>query len=374
VDFSLPAELESLRTEAIAVARDATEDVDSPENGWIIGHSAAFAKELGDRGWIGMTWPVEEGGRGRTALERFVVYEALIEHGAPIAAMWFADRQMGPVLLQFGTTEQRRRFLPGIIDGTSMWCIGMSEPDAGSDVASLRTRAELDGDEWVINGQKVWTSGAALSDWCYLIARTEPDAPKHQGLSEIVVDMHSPGVDVRPIEDMTGDTHFCEVHFENVRVPAGNLVGALNGSFKQVMRQLEHERGGIDRLVSNRRLYRDVIAAGLVDPADPLVRQEMADLETGYRVGRLLVLRETLGQAPTGFSAATKVFCTEYEQRVADFCTRAGGPAALLWGFEHGLGARIARNICYAPAYTIMGGTSAILRNVIGERVLGLPR
>ncbi len=374
MDFDLAPELDALRDEATAIATRAAANLDFPENGWIIGHSAAFARELGDRGWIGMTWPVEEGGHGRPPIERFVVYEALIEHGAPIAAMWFADRQMGPSLLQFGTPEQRRRFLPGIIDGTSMWCIGMSEPDAGSDVASLRTRAVRDGDEWVVTGQKVWTSGAAVADWCYLIARTDPDAAKHRGLSELVVDMRTPGIDVRAIEDMTGDTHFCEVSFEEVRVPAGNLVGELNGSFKQLMRQLEHERGGIDRLVSNNTLYRDLVDKGRVDTADPLVRQEMAAIETGYRVGRLLVLRETLGQAPAGFSAATKVFCTEFEQRVAGFCARAAGPAALLWGADHGLGARIARNVCYAPAYTIMGGTSNILRNILGERVLGLPR
>src|SRR5688572_3202275 len=175
MDFALPPELDALRAEATRVAVDAVAGIDFPENGWIIGHSAPFAEELGRRGWIGMTWPVEEGGHGRPAIERFVVYEALIEQGAPIAAMWFADRQMGPSLLQFGTPEQRRRFLPGIAAGTSMWCIGMSEPDAGSDVASLRTRAVLDGDEWVVNGQKVWTSGAAMADWCYLIARTDPD-------------------------------------------------------------------------------------------------------------------------------------------------------------------------------------------------------
>jgi alkylation response protein AidB-like acyl-CoA dehydrogenase len=380
VDFDLTPELDALREEAVAVAVEATAGVDFPENGWIIGHSPAFAKELGDRGWIGMTWPVEEGGHGRSALERFVVYEALIEHGAPIAAMWFADRQMGPSLLQFGTAEQRRRFIPGIVAGTSMWCIGMSEPDAGSDVASLRTRAVLDGDEWRITGQKVWTSGAAMSDWCYLIARTDPDAPKHKGLSELIVDMHSPGIDVRRIEDMTGDTHFCEIAFDDVRAPAGNLVGELNGSFKQLMRQLEHERGGIDRLVSNKRLYLDVVGSGRIDTTDPIVRQDMAAIETAYRIGRLLVLRETLGQAPAGFSAATKVFCTEFEQRLADFCARVLGPEALLWSAtgagdgDGNLGARVARNVCYAPGYTIMGGTSNILRNILGERVLGLPR
>jgi alkylation response protein AidB-like acyl-CoA dehydrogenase len=277
---------------------------------------------------------------------------------------------MGPSLLQFGTDEQRARWLPGIIGGTSMWCIGMSEPDAGSDVAGIRTRAVRDGDEWVVNGQKIWTSGAASADWIYLVCRTDPDARPHEGLSELVVDMRSPGVTVEPILDMTGSRHFCEVFLEDVRVPADHLVGALNGSFRQVMRQMEHERGGIDRLVSNRRLYDDV--RPLADASDPRVRQEIAAIETGYRIGRLLVLRETLGQAPKQFSAATKTFCTELEQRIADFCGRVLGPGTLL--AEPGLARRVSRNICYAPGYTIMGGTTQILRNILGERTLGLPR
>ncbi len=374
MEFTFAPELLALQREAIEVAAKAAADVEFPEDSWIVGHSKEFARELGDRGWLGMTWPTEEGGHGRTALERFVVFEALIAEGAPVAAAWFADRQMGPTLLQFGTPEQRARWLPGIVAGTSMWCIGMSEPDAGSDVASLRTRATRDGSEWVVNGQKVWTSGAAFSDWCYLVARTDPDAPPHQGLSEFVVDMRASGISVSPIIDMTDNRHFCEVLFEDVRVPADHLVGELNGSFRQLMRQMEHERGGIDRLVSNRAMYRDVLASGLVDGSDRRIRQAVAELETGYRIGRLLVLRETLHQAPRSFSAATKTFCTEYEQRVASFCARVAGPAALLWGAENGLAGRIARNICYAPGYTIMGGTTQILRNIIGERVLGLPR
>jgi alkylation response protein AidB-like acyl-CoA dehydrogenase len=246
----------------------------------------------------------------------------------------------------------------------------MSEPDAGSDVASLRTKAVRDGDHFVVSGQKVWTSGAALAHWCYLIARTDPDAPPHAGLSEIVVDMTSPGISVAPIIDMTGNDHFCEVSFDDVVVPADHLVGTPHGSFRQVMRQMEHERGGIDRLLSNRALYLDCLAS--VDVTDPVVRQEIASLETGYRIGRHLVLREVLGQAPHQFSAATKTFCTELEQRVASFCGRALGPHGLLT--EPGLGGRVARNLCYAPAYTIMGGTTQILRSIIGERVLGLPR
>jgi alkylation response protein AidB-like acyl-CoA dehydrogenase len=314
-----------------------------------------------------MTWPEAEGGHGRSALERFVVTEALISGGAPIASAYFADRQIGPTLLAFGSESQRRRFLPEIVAGESSWCIGMSEPDAGSDVASLRTRAvrSPSGDVFVVDGQKVWTSGARSARWCYLIARTDPSAPAHRGLSELIVDMSSPGISVRPIRDMTGNEHFCEVVFESVEVPASSLVGELNGSFGQVMRQLEHERGGIDRLVSNRRLYLDALAAA--DLSSPLVRQEVAALEAGYRMGRLLVLREVLGQAPPSFSAATKTFCTEYEQRVARFAASVAGPSALLWD-------RAARGVCYAPAYTIMGGTTQILRNIIAERVLGLPR
>jgi alkylation response protein AidB-like acyl-CoA dehydrogenase len=365
VDFNLAVELEALHDEAATFARGVVANLDITEDSWLVGNDAAIARELGARGWLGMTWPVAEGGHGRTALERVVVFEELIARGVPIAASWFADRQIGPTLLQYGDGDQRRRFLPDIVAGTSAWCIGMSEPDAGSDVASLRTRAVRDGDRWIITGRKIWTSGAAHANWCYLIARTDPDVPQHQGLSEFIVDMRSPGIEVAPIIDMTGNRHFCEVVLEEVSVPAENLVGRLNGSFKQLMRQMEHERGGIDRLVSNRALYVDALAAA--DRDDPVVRQEIAAIESGYRIGRLLVLREVLGQAPAGFSAATKTFCTELEQRIASFCAQVAGPRATLWN-------RASRNICYAPGYTIMGGTTQILRNILGERVLGLPR
>jgi alkylation response protein AidB-like acyl-CoA dehydrogenase len=365
MDFDLPPSVAALADEAREAAIQLAAKADLTEDSWLIGNDADVARELGRRGWLGMTWPRDEGGHARTPLERFVVFEQLISRGAPIASSWFADRQIGPTLLQFGTPEQRKRFLPEIIAGESAWCIGMSEPDAGSDVASLRTRAVRHGDEWVVTGRKIWTSGAAHADWCYLVARTDPDAPQHAGLSEFLVDMRSEGIEVSPIVDMTGNRHFCEVTLEAVTVPAENVVGTLNGSFKQIMRQMEHERGGIDRLVSNRTLYLE--ARALADREDPLVRQEIAELESMYRIGRLLVLRETLGQAPKGFSAATKTLCTEHEQRVAQFCGRVAGADTMLWN-------RVSRNICYAPGYTIMGGTTQILRNILGERVLGLPR
>ncbi len=365
MDHDWPPELLALAGEAREVGRAAAAGRDVREDSWLIGTSRDFSLELGRRGWLGMTWPVEEGGGGRPPIERFVVFEALISEGAPVATSWFADRQIGPTLLQFGTPEQRERWLPDIVAGTSAWSIGMSEPDAGSDVASLRTRAVRHGETWIVDGQKVWTSGAAEADWCYLIARTDPDAPPHAGLSEFVVDLRAPGVEVRPIVDATANAHFCEVRLEGVEVPESHRVGTLHGSFKQVMRQMEHERGGIDRLVSNRRLYLDALP--LVDGDDPLARQEVAALEAGYRIGRLMVLREVLGQAAPGFSAVTKTWCTEFEQRVADFCVSTAGADALRWN-------RASRNVCYAPAYTIMGGTTQILRNIIGERVLGLPR
>lgn len=365
LDFRWPDHVLALAAEAREVGRRAAEAVAIREDSWLIGSSRAFSVELARRGWLGMTWPITAGGGGRSPLERFAVFEALISEGAPVATSWFADRQIGPTLLQFGTQEQQRRWLPDIVAGTSAWSIGMSEPDAGSDVASLRTRAVRRGGRWIVDGQKTWTSGAADADWCYLIARTDPDAPPHAGLSELVVDLHSPGVGISPIVDMTGNAHFCEVRFDGVEVPADHLVGTENGSFKQVMRQMEHERGGIDRLVSNRRLYLDVIRGASV--TDPLMRAEAASLESGYRIGRLMVLREVLGQAPPGWSALTKTYCTEFEQRVSEACARLCGADATLWG-------RVARSTCYAPAYTIMGGTTTILRNIIGERVLGLPR
>jgi len=365
LEFGWSPELQALQAEAEAFADDAVARYGVHDDAWINGYSRELSRELGAKGWIGMTWPTELGGGGRSKLERFVVTEALIDRGAPIAASWFADRQMGPTLIAYGTPDQQARFLPGILAGEHGWCIGMSEPDAGSDLAGLGTRAVRDGDHFVIDGQKIWTSFGETADYCYLICRTSTDGPRHAGISEIVVPMDTPGIEIRPIKDMTANEHFCEVFFSGARVPVANLVGEEGGSFRQTMRQLEHERGGIDRLLSNHALY--LIARAKADTSDPLIRQDIARLETGYRIGRLLVLREVLGQAPKQFSAATKTFCTEHEQRVADFVAKVHGPEALLAG-------RVARGICYGPAYTIMGGTSLILRNILGERTLGLPR
>jgi alkylation response protein AidB-like acyl-CoA dehydrogenase len=365
MDFSWTPDQIALREHAREVARSAVERYGRHNDSWINGFSKEFAAEMAELGWIGLTWPVEFGGGGRPPIDRLIIGEELIAAGAPIAAMWFADRQMGPSLIAYGRPDQQEAFLPGMLSGETTWCIGMSEPDAGSDLASLKTQAVRDGDEYVINGQKIWTSFGMVADYCYVICRTTNEGPPHQGISEIIVPMDTPGVEVRPIKDMTTNQHFSEVFFTDVRVPVTNLVGVEGNAFKQTMTQLEHERGGIDRLVSNEALFR--MAVERADTTDPRIRQEIAALETGYRLGRILVTREVLKQAPKGFSAATKCFCTEHEWRVAEFVARVFGPEATLWNdVVHGL--------LYAPGYTIMGGTSNIMRNILGERVLGLPR
>jgi len=365
LNFRLSPELEALQLRAREVAADGVDRFGRFNDSWINGFSKDFAKVMAAEGWIGMGWPKEHGGQERPAIERVIVAEEMISAGAPIAAMWFADRQMGPTLIAYGTADQQAEFLPSMLSGETTWCIGMSEPDAGSDLAGLSTSAVRDGDDFVINGQKIWTSFGDVADYIYLICRTSTDGPKHKGISEIIVPMNTPGIEVRPIQDMTTNRHFCEVYFTDARVPAENLVGVEGDAFKQTMVQLAHERGGIDRLVSNRALYD--MALERADRNDPLVRQEIAALETGYRVGRMLVYRETLKQAPQGFSAATKCFCTEHEWRVAQFVARVLGPHAGLWD-------DVTKGLAYAPGYTIMGGTSDVMRNILGERVLGLPR
>jgi len=365
MDFAWSSEQELLRKRARELAADAVARYGRSNDSWMNGYSREFSRELGREGFIGMTWPVEFGGGGRPAIERLIVGEEMIAAGAPIAGMWFADRQMGPALFGYGSREQQERFLPDMLSGETTWCIGMSEPNAGSDLASLTTSAVRDGNHWVINGQKIWTSFGELADFCYLICRTSKDGPPHAGISEIIVPMDTPGIEVRPITDMTTNRHFCEVFYTDVRVPIENLVGAEGAAFKQTMRQLEHERGGIDRLVSNRALY--LMARERADTSNARVRQQIADIEIGYTLGRILVIREVLKQAPAGFSAATKCFCTEHEARVSDFVSSVFGPYATLWD-------DITQGLAYAPAYTIMGGTSDVMRNILGERVLGLPK
>lgn len=365
LDFALSPELLELRDRARRVAREGIEIHGVHNDSWINGYSKEFSATLAENGWVGMCWPEKFGGGGRPAIERVIMAEEMIAAGAPIAASWFADRQFGPSIYTYGSPEQQARYLPDMLAGRTTWGIGMSEPDSGSDLASLTTTAVRDGDEYLVNGQKIWTSGGALADFVYLICRTNTSGRPHEGISELIVPTDLPGVEVRPIRDMVDNTHFCEIFLTDVRVPTANLVGVEGGAFKQTMVQLEHERGGIDRLVSNRPLYE--AAKAQADRQDPRIRQEIARLESGYHLGRILVYREVLRQAPKGFSAATKVFCTEHQMRVAEFAARVLGPRMTLDN-------QLSRQFSYSPSYLLAGGTSEIMRNILGERVLGLPR
>lgn len=383
MDFRLTPEQERLRAEVrdFLAADPALSQRPFPEDGWIAGFDLEFSRRLAERGWIGLTWPEKYGGGGRSYLDRLILTEELLLAGAPVAAHWFGDRQIGPALLAHGTQEQREELLPKITRGRVSFCVGMSEPNAGSDLASLTTRAEPDGDDFVVTGQKVWTSFAEQADYCYLVARTGPGERPHQGISEILVPMRTPGIRVTPILDMVGEAHFAEVFFDAARVPRRWLIGELHRGFYQIMRQLDYERSGIERLISNYPLWRDAKRwareRGLTK--DTALRQEMASIETAFAVGRGLVYQVagilSRGEVPTHQAAVAKVFCTSLEQRVASLVARLLGPGSVLSAPSPRapLAGRAARALLYAPAYTIQGGTNDILRSVIAHRGLGLP-
>jgi alkylation response protein AidB-like acyl-CoA dehydrogenase len=383
VDFRPTAEQARLREEVRRFLEDdpAVRARSPREDGWINGFDRDFSRRLAENGWIGMTWPKGYGGGERTYLDRLIVSEELLRTGAPVAAHWFGDRQIGPSLLAHGTDEQKTEFVPRIVRAEVSFCVGMSEPGAGSDLASLATRADLQGDEFVIRGQKIWTSFASEAEYCYLVARTDPESRPHRGISEILLPMKTPGITVRPIRDMVGGTHFGEVFFDDVRVPASCLIGELNRGWYQIMEQLDYERSGIERLLSNWPLWSDVlrIAHETGRAADSRWRQRIADVEIKLRCGRGMIYRVaemlTEGRVPNYEAAAAKAFCTSLEQEIARLASEIVGPgASLVAGSPRAaLEGRTARALLYAPAYTIQGGTNEILRNVIARRGLGLP-
>ncbi len=380
MDFALTPEQQAFRQEI----RDFLAQEVSPsavtEDGWIVGFSREFSLKLGARGWIGLTWPKQYGGQARSYLDRVILTEELLRAGAPVAAHWLGDRQVGPALLAYGSEQQKEEILPRVTRGEIVFCLGMSEPGAGSDLASLRTKAVEEGDHFSLTGQKIWTSFAHVADYAYLVARTDPNAPKHKGISEFLVDMRTPGITVRPLVDITGEHHFNEVFFDNVRVPKTYLIGEQNRGWYQIASQLDYERSGIERLLSNYPLFRDTVRyaqeQGLTN--DPLIRNQLAQAQVELDLGRFMVYKVawllSQGRVPNHEAAMAKCFCTEVEQRIAQLVSQVlrdyavlapGSPAARLAG-------RAARTYLYAPAYTIQGGTSNVLRNIMAIRGLGL--
>jgi len=263
---------------------------------WIQGFDPAFTKRVAERDWIGLTWPEEYGGKGRSHIDRLILTEEMLRYGAPAACHWFGDRQVGGAILSFGSEELKKEFLPRIVEGEAYFGLGMSEPETGSDLASLQTKAVEDGDYYVINGQKTWTSGASFSEYFDVYVRTDPEAPRHRGISEFIVDAKSPGVSRIPMIDITGTEAWNDVFFDNVRVDKRYLVGEKNRGFYQVLHQLDYERSGMERLMGNYPLFEGLIRFAKENglSKQPPVRSKLAQLEIEFEVGRLLIYRVAL--------------------------------------------------------------------------------
>ncbi len=349
-------------------------------------------------GWICAGWPVEYGGKGLTLLQQVVLNEEFAKVGAPMRADFFGDTLVGPTILQWGTEEQKKEFIPGILQGQIAWCQGFSEPDSGSDLASLKTSAVLDGDEWVINGQKVWTSQAQHADYVFLMVRTDPDAPQHAGISYLLVPMHQAGVEVRPIIQVDGSGDFNEVFFTNARCPKGNAVGGVNNGWKVAMTTLGFERGS-SSTTSYRRFVKEweqIVkeATRLHKNADLRVRDELVKAWERCKIMEINGYR-SLTDSLNGthntalLGACNKMFWSEAHRATMELAIDVlGMEAQILTGSANGdevePGPRRGRadypvselqgSFFFSRSETIWGGTAEIQRNIIGERALGLPK
>jgi len=344
-------------------------------------------KKLYAGGWGGLSWPKEYGGRGATFVEQLIFGQELSRLNLPMGINVLGIIMTGPALMQWGTDDQKKRYLQPILAADEIWCEGMSEPGAGSDLASIQTRAELQGDSFIVNGQKVWTTHAHRSDFCQLFVRTDPDLPRHKGMSALLVDMHSPGVTVKPLKQISGDAEFNEIFFEDVRVPKENLLGPLNAGWQVLVSTLMHERFGISETIGGT----EVILSQLVDLAksvplfghsaseDDEVRQQIAQFAievTAKKYNGLRALTKRLkGQQPGAEASIGKLLSTELSQRMTKFASRLLGQYATLE--RRSLFAPDGdwmRRTLQAESLTIAGGTSSVQKNMIGERILQLPK
>ncbi|TDC97618.1 acyl-CoA dehydrogenase family protein [Actinomadura sp. 7K507] len=341
-------------------SRDFTPAVDAWHAGW----NEEFTRALASRGWVGMTIPKQYGGSERTFLERFTVTEELLAAGAPVAAHWIADRQIAPSLLAHGTEEQKHAFLPAIARGECFFAIGMSEPDTGSDLASVRTRAERTDGGWLLTGTKVWTTGAHRAHAFLVLARTTPRVPsdRHAGLGQFIVDLRAPGITVRPIVTMGGEHHFNEVALTGTFVPDDRVLGRVGDGWPQVTSELGYERSGPERYLSTFPLLADVFAAtrrGGV-PSHPGLGHLLARTAALRHLSRGVAARLQAGEPADHDAALTKVLGTSLEGEVVELADRLGAPSPLL-----------ATALLRRAGFTLRGGTNEILRGVIA-RGLGM--
>jgi alkylation response protein AidB-like acyl-CoA dehydrogenase len=346
-----------------------------------------FAGRLASKGWVAPHWPKEYGGLGFSTIEQLVFNEEMADANAPIGYSSIGVGWAGPTIIVYGTEEQKKKFLPAITSGEVMWCQGFSEPNAGSDLANIQTRAVRDGDDYVVNGQKIWTSGAHYADWMILIARTDPEAPKHKGISYFLVDMKTPGLTTSPLIDMMDNHAFNEVFFENVRVPRANLLGEENRGWYISTTTLDFERSSIGGAVEARKMVEDLAdyckttrynGHRLID--ETRVRTRLADAAIEAELGRLLSYRvatlQNRGSVPNYEASIAKLFNTDQKLRMA----RAGLEIMGLYGqLEHKderapLKGRFERQYLWQTGLAVGGGTTEIQKNIIAMRGLGLPR
>jgi alkylation response protein AidB-like acyl-CoA dehydrogenase len=335
-----------------------------------------WQRRLAEGGWAGVHWPREYGGRGATMTESAIFFEELGRARAPLPANVLGLLLAGPTIMVWGDEAQKERYLPPILTADEIWCQGFSEPDAGSDLAALKTRAVKDGDEWVVTGQKVWTSGAQHSKWCMLVARTDTEAPKHKGLTYFILDMEQPGVQVRPLVQITGEPEFNELFIEEARIPDENVLGGVGNGWKVALTTLMNERSGLAFFLQVRlrqlldELIEEAAARELLD--DPVVADRLGALHLKAEILRLTAYRgltaiEKYG-TPGPEGSLTKWMWSETNQELVQFAADLLGPEALTTGN------RWAYELLRARGNTIEGGTTEILKNIVAERVLGLPR
>ena len=346
-----------------------------------------FAQRLATKGWVAPHWPKEYGGLGLSVVEQLVFNEEMAEASAPMGYSTIGTGWVGPTLIVYGTDEQKQRWLPQITAGDVMWCQGFSEPNAGSDLASLKTSAVRDGDDYVINGQKIWTSGAHYADWMILIARTDPEAPKHKGISYFLVDMKTPGLTTTPLIDMMDNHAFNEVFFDNVRVPRENLLGEENRGWYMAATTLDFERSSIGGAVGAGRMVRDLTQYCVETPwnghrliDESRVRSRLSDAAIEAELGRLLSYRvitlQSRGAVPNYEASIAKLFNTDMQLRMA----RSGLEIMGLYGqLDHQdkyapLKGRFERQYLWQTGLAVGGGTTEIQKNIIAMRGLGLPR
>lgn len=335
-----------------------------------------FQRELAKAGLAAVHWPVEYGGRGATLTESAIFFEELGRSGSPLPANVLGLLLAGPTIMTWGTQEQKDRYLTSILTAEEIWCQGFSEPDAGSDFASLKTRAVWDREAWVITGQKVWTSAAQYSKWCMLVARTDPEVPKHKGLTYFLMDMQQDAVQVRPLRQITGDREFNELFIDGARVPTENVLGGVGNGWKVALTTLMNERAGLAFFLQVRlrqqldRLIDEAAGRGLLD--DPVVADRLGELLLKSEALRLTAYRgltaiEKYGQ-PGPEGSLTKWMWSETNQELTQFAADVLGPMALQ------AGGRWAYELLRARGNSIEGGTTEVLKNIVAERVLGLPR